>query len=388
MPDKARDRAISFTGKLAHIGDTIFTTINKLAREHNALNLSQGFPDFDAHPQLVSLVHQKMAAGHNQYAPMQGTPELREVLQSITKADYGAEYDVDKEITITAGGAQALSTAISCSIREGDEVIVFSPAYDSYIPMIELNGGIPITVKLLHPEYKIDWDQLKKLVNHRTKMIILNTPHNPSGSVISEDDLDKLEQVVENSNILLLGDEVYENMVYPGEKHHSLRTRPALRKRSFVVGSMGKTLHVTGWKVGYIMAPEKLTAEFRKVHQYLVFSVNTPVQLAMAEFMQDEKNRRIQDFYHQKHQFFLKQIEGSRFKPLQTQGGYFQVLEYSAITQEADTKYAQRLIRESGIASIPLSVFYRYPSDHKVLRFCFAKDDQTLVKAGEILRSL
>lgn len=379
---------VSFTGKLNHVGETIFSTINKLAAQHQALNLSQGFPDFDAHADLVALVHQKMAAGHNQYAPMPGTPELRETLAQITQEDYGATYSPQDEVTITAGATQAIGTAIATSIREGDEVILISPAYDCYIPMIELNGGIPVTVKLVHPEYHIDWDQLKKLLNHRTRMIIINTPHNPTGSVWQKDDLDQLEQVVANSNIIVLADEVYENIIYNGQEHHSIRTREALRKRSFVIGSLGKTLHVTGWKVGYVMAPPALTAEFRKVHQYLVFSVNTPVQLALAEFLQQERHRRIGEFYQEKQALFLDSIAGSRFTPLSVNGGYFQILDYSAITDEGDVKFAERLITEHGIASIPLSVFYRFPTDHKVLRFCFAKDDATLVEAGKILQSI
>jgi len=381
-------KTLAFTGKLNHVGETIFSSINRLAAQHQALNLSQGFPDFDAHAELIALVHQKMAAGHNQYAPMPGTLELRRTLAHISAEDYGATYDPEMEVTITAGATQAIGTAIATSVREGDEVILISPAYDCYIPMIELNGGIPVTVKLVHPEYRIDWDQLKKLLNHRTRMIIVNSPHNPTGSVWQKEDLDQLEQVVANSNIIILADEVYENIIYNGQEHLSVRSREALRKRSFVVGSLGKTLHVTGWKVGYVMAPAGLSAEFRKVHQYLVFSVNTPVQLALAEFLQQEKHRRIGDFYQEKQVLFLKSIEGSRFTALPVNGGYFQILDYSAISDEGDVAFAERLITEHGIASIPLSVFYRFPTDHKVLRFCFAKDDATLEKAGEILRGL
>lgn len=380
---------IAFSGKLNHIKPTIFSHMSALATEHGAINLAQGFPDFAVDPALIERVHQKMLAGQNQYAPMAGHPALREKICALSRQDYGAEYQPEREITITAGATQAIATALAATIREGDEVLLFSPAYDCYLPMIELHGGTPITVKLLHPEYRIDWQQVKRVVNHRTKMIIINSPHNPSGTVWDEEDLDRLEEIVGNSNILVLADEVYEHIVFGGAQHRSVRSRPALRERSFVVGSLGKTLHVTGWKIGYCLAPEFLMREFQKVHQYLVFSVNHPVQEAIAEYLETQDLSAIGAFYGQKQALFEKLVrEHTRLKPLPSKGSYFQLLDYSAVSEEGDLAFAERLTREIGVASIPLSPFYRDPTDHKVLRFCFAKDESTLGAAVEKLASL
>lgn len=385
MQNSKEIKRATFTGKLNHVNTSVFTVMSALANKEGAYNLSQGFPDFEVAPQLIEEVNNAMKAGHNQYAPMAGTIELREEIVKFSQELYGAAYNVESEITITAGATQAISAAIAATIREGDEVILFSPAYDCYIPMIELNGGTPITVKLLHPEYKIDWEQVKRVVNHRTKMILLNTPHNPSGSVFKQEDLSKLAEIVNNSNILIIADEVYEHIVFNGENHRSIRTSKELRSRSFVIGSLGKTLHTTGWKVGYIMAPEYMMREYQKVHQYQIFSVNKPVQIGMANYLKTQDLKEIGSFYEEKQKLFEEIIGNTAFKPLPTFGSYFQLLDYSAITDEPDVKFAERLTKDFKVAAIPLSPFYRDPTDNKVLRFCFAKNRETLNKVGELL---
>jgi methionine aminotransferase len=359
--------------------------MSALAQKHQALNLSQGFPDFAVDPVLIDLVHKYMQAGHNQYAPMAGVPELRQAIVDFTQDLYGATYHPDKEITVTAGATQGIATAIAATIREGDEVVVFSPAYDCYLPMIELNGGVPITVKLEHPSYSINWQEVKQVVNHRTKMILINTPHNPSGSVLMETDLKALAEIVQNSGIVILADEVYEHIVFNGAKHLSIRSHAELRKRAFVMGSLGKSLHVTGWKIGYCMAPENLMRAFQKVHQYQIFSTNHAVQLALAEYLNHTDLRQIGSFYQQKQKAFEAAIAPTAFKPLPTYGSYFQLLDYSAVSQEAEVDFAHRLTKEYGVASIPVSPFYRFSTDNKVLRFCFAKNEETLEKAGKLL---
>lgn len=383
-----KPKALNFSGKLNHVGESIFTEMSRYAQDYDALNLSQGFPDFSVDAQLIDKVHHFMKQGYNQYAPMAGALPLRQAIVDFSSDLYQADYDAHKEITITAGATQALSTAIGTAIREGDEVLLFSPAYDAYIPLIELHGGRPITVKLEHPDYSIDWQQVKRLINHRTRMILLNTPHNPSGSVWSEADLDALEEIVDDSSILVLSDEVYEHIVFNGEKHRSLRTRSKLRERSFIVGSLGKSLHVTGWKIGYCMAPEPLMQEFQKVHQFEIFSTNHPVQLAIADHLQSLDLRKIGSFYQAKQEVFIEAVKDGPFKPLPTYGSYFQLLDYSAVSDEQDLAFAKRLTREHKVAAIPLSPFYRDPTDHKVLRFCFAKDEETLYEAGRRLAKL
>jgi methionine aminotransferase len=378
----------SLTSKLPQIGTTIFTKMSALAQQHNALNLSQGFPDFPASRELIGLVNKFMLADKNQYAPLAGVPALREAISQKVARLYGLSYDADTEITITAGGTQGIATAISSLIREGDEVLIFTPAYDSYAPFVELNGGIPVYVKLKHPDYHIDWDEVKKMITLRTRLIIINSPHNPTGAVLSATDLDQLSALVKNSNILLLSDEVYEHITFDDQPHVSIATRPELAERSFIVFSFGKTFHVTGWKMGYVLAPENLMREFRKVHQYEVFCVNAPIQYAFAEFLQRPENYNISAFYQAKRDRFRAAVEGSRFKLLPCSGTYFQLLDYSAISDEKDTDFAIRLIEEHGIAAIPISVFYNVPVHNHVLRFCFAKQDETLDRAGEILRAI
>jgi methionine aminotransferase len=374
--------------KLPNVGATIFSTMSALASKHDAVNLSQGFPDFTVDPVLIELVNKYMKAGYNQYAPYAGVEALRKVLANKMAKDHGHAYDPEQEVNITAGATQAIATIITATIKEGDEVILFTPAYDCYVPYIQLNGGTPVYVELTYPDYKVDWEQVKKLINHRTKMIVVNTPHNPSATVFKSHDLDKLVEITSGSDILILADEVYEHIVFDEQKHLSISSRPELVERSFIVGSLGKTLHITGWKTGFCMAPEPLMREFRKTHQFMVFSVNTPIQYALAEYLEDEINFEIKQMYESKRDTFLKAIEGSRFKPLHSQGSYFQLLDYSTISDELDVDFAKYLTVEKGIASIPLSVFYPDQKDYKVLRFCFAKGEDTLQKAGELLQKV
>lgn len=376
------------SSKLPQVGTTIFTEMSALAAKHKAVSLSQGFPDFDPDLLLIEAVYKAMKDGHNQYAPMAGWLPLRERIADKLERSYGVKYNPETEVTITAGATQALCTALGATIKEGDEVIVFTPAYDAYAPLIELFGGTPVYVKLQYPDYHIDWDQLQHMISHKTRMIVLNNPHNPTGAVLREEDLDRLERIVLNSNILLLSDEVYEHIVFDGRKHHSLTSRPALAERTMAVFSFGKTFHMTGWKVGYIVAPENLMHEFRKVHQYNVFSVHRPQQVALAEFLEKDEHWNVGPMYQAKRDEFLQLIEGSRFKPLPSYGSYFVLLDYSAISQQHDVDFAKQLTIEEGIASIPVSVFYNVPTENHVLRFCFAKNSATLEAGAKILRNL
>lgn len=372
--------------KLPRVKTTIFTIMSALAREHNAINLSQGFPDFHCDPRLVELVNNAMKQGHNQYAPMQGVPALREAIACKTEELYSAKYDPDKEITITAGATQAIFTAISAIIREGDEVIVFEPAYDCYVPAIELNGGSPKFVQMDPGQFTVNWAAVQKLVNAKTRMIILNTPHNPSGSILTANDMQKLEKMVQGNDIIIVSDEVYEHVIFDGYEHQSIARFPELAARSFIISSFGKTYHTTGWKLGYVLAPENLMAEFRKVHQYNVFSVNTPIQYAYAELLKEkELFMELGAYYQKKRDLFAGMLKGSGFDLKPVAGSYFQVAGFSRITEEKDTDFAVRMTREYGVAPIPMSVFYHKPTDNKYLRFCFAKEDETLKRAAEKL---
>jgi len=377
------------SSKLPQVPTSIFTVMSKMANDYGAVNLSQGFPDFPISEELVRLVHKYMKNGLNQYAPMPGVLSLRGAISEKVKFLYGAEYHPETEVTVTAGATQALFTAIMALIKDGDEVIIFTPAYDSYAPAIELAGGKAVYIQLQTPDYKIDWNQVKKMVNARTKMILINTPHNPTGSIMDKQDLLELEKITKDNDIIILSDEVYEHIIFDDYKHQSVSKFPNLAKRSFVVASFGKTFHVTGWKVGYCLAPENLMKEFRKIHQFNAFSVNTPVQYAIAEYLQNKENYvHIGSMYEKKRDYFLKAIDGSKFKPIKCRGTYFQLLDYSNISKDADVKFAEFLTKEHKIASIPVSVFYNNPVDEKVLRFCFAKSDETLDKAAEILNSI
>ena len=375
--------------KLPKAGTTIFTIMSALANECGAINLSQGFPNFPVSSELIDLIHQKMKDGHNQYAPMPGILPLRERIAEKIQDLYSAKYNPETEITITSGGTQAIYTAITAIIREGDEVIVFEPAYDCYAPAIELSGGIPVSLHLKHPDFHIDWDEVKKMVNKKTRMIMINTPHNPCGSVLTAKDMHELEKITSGTNIIILSDEVYEHVIFDGHEHQSVTRYPELAEKSFAVFSFGKTYHATGWKMGYIVAPEKLMTKFRRVHQFNVFASNTPIQHALAEFMSEKKHYEgLNKFYQSKRDYFLKLMNGSRFRPLPCSGSYFQLFDYSEISNEKDTEFAKRITKEFKVASIPVSVFYKNPPEEKILRFCFAKDDETLKAAAEKLKEV
>lgn len=368
---------------------SIFAVMSQLAADCDAVNLSQGFPDFEIAPRLIDRVHYYMKRGLNQYAPMAGVPALRQAIVQKTARLHQCQYHPDTEVTVTAGATQAIFTAISAVVRDGDEVIVFEPAYDAYVPTIQLNGGVVRYAQLLAPDYRIDWDHLARLVTPRTRMIIINSPHNPSGSVLSAADMQRLEKLTHDTDILVLSDEVYEHLIFDGQTHESASRYPDLASRTFVVGSFGKTFHATGWKTGYVLAPANLMKEFRKVHQWVVYASNTPVQYALADYLAEEENYlSLPAFYQEKRDRFLALIEGSRFRPVKSAGTYFQLLNYSAISMESEVDFARNLTCERGLASIPLSVFYHENTENQVLRFCFAKTDQTLQKAAAILKSI
>ena len=360
--------------------------MSALANEYNALNLSQGFPNYPSSQKLNDFVSNAMNNGYNQYAPMAGNLDLRIAISNKYELLYKSTYHPEKEITVTAGATQAIYTIISAFIKPNDEVIIFKPAYDSYQPSVEVNGGKTITVQLSAPDYKVDWEEVASKISSKTKMMIINSPHNPSGTVWSKNDMLQLQKLTKGTDIIVLSDEVYEHIVFDGEQHQSACLFLDLKQRSFITASFGKTFHNTGWKVGYCCAPDYLMAEFRKVHQFNVFSVNHPMQKGIADYMQNaETYLGLNQFFQQKRDLFLSLISESRFKFKASKGTYFQVLDYSQITDEYDLDYAKRLTKEFNIASIPLSVFNENDKDDKVLRFCFAKTDETLVKAAEIL---
>lgn len=375
--------------KFPDVGVTIFTVMSRLAAEHGAINLSQGFPDFDCDPALVAAVAAYMKHGNNQYAPMQGVLALREALAAKIELLYGATYDPDTEITVTSGATEALFCAIAAFVQPGDEVVLLEPCYDSYVPVVRLNGGRPVFVTLRYPGYRIDWDEVKRAVSARTRLIILNSPHNPTGQVLEPDDLPRLAAILEGTPAIVLSDEVYEHVVFDGVEHESVCRHPALAARSCVVSSFGKTYHTTGWKVGYVAAPAMLSAEIQRVHQFATFSTHTPSQLAYAEVTRARTDYSdLSRFYQHKRDTFLSLIEGSRLRPVPCRGTYFQILDYSAITQETDREFAMRLLREHRVASIPTSAFLYASEAPPVLRFCFAKRDETLRRAAERLREV
>ncbi|WP_027856223.1 pyridoxal phosphate-dependent aminotransferase [Marinobacterium jannaschii] len=376
--------------KLPKVGTTIFTLMSKLAAEKGAINLSQGFPDFDGPEALRERVGHYIARGANQYSPMTGAPGLRQAIADKVKYHYGAEICPEQEVTVTSGASEAIFAAITAVVSAGDEVIVFDPAYDCYEPAIELSGGRAVHLQLQPPAFSIDWQQLTAAISDRTRMIILNSPHNPTGAVLSAEDLDRLAALLADSDILLLGDEVYEHIVFDGAPHQSLLRHPQLRGRSFVVSSFGKTYHTTGWKVGYCCAPPQLSAELRKVHQYLTFCTTTPMQLALADYMaQDpEYGDHLPGFYQQKRDLFCQLMAHSRFRFTPATGTYFQLMDYSAISDLPDTEFCQWLVDSAGVAAIPVSVFCETPPQSRLVRFCFAKDDATLRAAAEKLCQL
>lgn len=375
------------TSKLPDHGTTIFTIMSQLATDCGALNLSQGFPDFDAPDLLLERVGHHLRAGHNQYAPMAGIPELRQQIALKTERLYGRSTDPDTEVTVTSGATEALFTAIEAFVQAGDEVIVFDPAYDSYDPAVQLAGGRAIHIPLLAPDFRVNWDRVADAIGERTRMIILNTPHNPTGSVLDNGDMRALAALVESTDIVLLGDEVYEHIIFDGREHASLLRYPDLARRSLVVSSFGKTFHMTGWKIGYCVAPAELTAEFRRIHQYVQFCVVTPMQFALADFLAAGAGPYLDlaAFYEEKRDSFCEMLRPSRFGFTPSAGTYFQLVDYAGLTSEGDVDYARRLTREAGVACIPVSVFYAAPPDQHLLRFCFAKDAPTLERATEIL---
>ena len=375
--------------KLPKVGTTIFTVMSKLAQEHNAINLSQGFPDFDCAPKLLELVGKYFNAGLNQYPPSAGVMALRERVVEKAAALYGATYDAESEATIVPGATYGIFTAITAFVRPGDEVIMFEPTYDSYTPAVEVNGGKPVYVRLQYPDYSIDWQAVQRAITPKTRMIVINTPNNPTTSVFSAEDMRVFEGMLRNTNIIVVSDEVYEHLIYDGHQHQSVARFPGLAERSFVVSSFGKTYSVTGWKMGYVLAPKELMNEFRKVHQFNVFVTNGPLQYVLAEYMADPSAYlSLAAFYQQKRDFFLSAVKGSRLRVLPSRGTFFQNFAYDAVSDEKDTDLAVRLTKEKGLASIPLSAFYHDGHCDKVLRFCFAKSEQTLAQAAEILRGL
>ena len=377
---------LQINSKLPNVGTTIFTEMSVLAQQHNAINLGQGFPDFGMDPELTSLVSKAMEQGNNQYVHMNGLPALRERLAEKVKKLYGNAINANDEITVTPGGTYAIYTAFTTILNKGDEVILFEPAYDSYIPNIEINGAVAVPIALKYPDYSIDWDEVKKHINAKTKAIIINSPHNPTGALLTEEDMLQLAKLVEDTGIFIISDEVYEHLVFDAKKHISVLQFPELYKRSFVCFSFGKTYHCTGWKMGYCIAPPALMSEFRKVHQFNCFTCNSPVQFALAEFLQQEnKYLQLGKFIAGKRDFFMEAMKATPFRPLPSYGSYFQLYSYDGISNETEKEFAIRLIKKYGVATIPVSSFYQSKKENKVLRFCFAKKEETLAEAAKRL---
>ncbi|WP_405208604.1 methionine aminotransferase [Aquimarina sp. LLG6339-5] len=375
--------------KLPEVSTTIFTVMSKMAAEYDAINLSQGFPNFETDSKLTNLVTTAMQKGYNQYAPMPGLFSLRDIIAQKTNSIYGSNYHPDSEVTVTSGATQAIFTIISTFINQGDEVIIFKPAYDSYEPSVKLFGGNVIPVQLSTPNFTVDWQEVANKITSKTKMMIINTPHNPTGTILSREDMLQLENLLKGTDIILLSDEVYEHIIFDSQQHQSVSRFPRLAERAFITASFGKTFHTTGWKMGYCLAPKDLMEEFRKVHQFNVFCSSHPMQYALAEYLKTSENyMSLPNFYQEKRDLFLSLIKDSRFSYIPAAGTYFQILDYTNITDEEDVAFAERLTKEYKIASIPVSVFNLNNQDDKVLRFCFAKTDDTLKSAAEILCSI
>ncbi len=375
--------------KLPHIGTTIFTVMSKLASDEGAINLSQGFPGFGADPVLLDLVGKFTREGYNQYAPMAGIPELRNALAHKTKVTQGYHPDPDHEVTIVSGATEAIFSAISAIVRSGDEVIILEPGYDSYEPAITLNGGIPIYVGLEPRDFSVCWDKVQSAISPKTRAIMVNSPHNPSGFVWSESDLNTLAELIRDREIYVVSDEVYEHITFDGRKHHSLGAHSELREKTFVCGSFGKTFHVTGWKIGYCIAPAELTVEFRKIHQYITFSTVTPIQFALAEYLKEpERYLSIPDFYQSKRDLFVKGLKQTELEIIPSQGSFFQLASYKHLSSIGDFELAEQMTRKLKVACIPISVFYAAKTDNKIIRFCFAKADEELLEALERLKRL
>ena len=370
------------SSKLPHIGTTIFTIMSKMATDEGAINLSQGFPGFGSDPILLDLVSKYLKEGKNQYAPMSGIQGLREVMASKTQLVQGYFPDPESEVTIVSGATEAIFCAITAVVREGDEVILLKPAYDSYEPAITLNKGIPVYVSLNSPDFSVDWEKVKKAISSKTKAILVNSPHNPSGYVWTPNDVEKLAELTREKEIYLISDEVYEHITFDGRPHISLGSHPELRSKTFVCGSYGKTFHVTGWKMGYCIAPRKLTEEFRKIHQYVTFSSMTPVQFALAEYLQvPERYLSIPDFYQKKRDLFAQGLAKTKLKIIPSQGSFFQLVSYGHLSGISDRELAEKMTRTLKVACIPISVFYSDKKDDKIIRFCFAKNNEELEEA-------
>ncbi|MCP4443518.1 MAG: aminotransferase class I/II-fold pyridoxal phosphate-dependent enzyme [Aureispira sp.] len=380
---------MNIKSKLPNVGNTIFSVMSALANKHGAINLAQGFPNFDCDDRLKALAQQYIAEGYNQYAPMPGLLRLREILSQKTNKLYQQNYSPDNEITITVGATQGIFTTIAAFIQPGDEVIIIEPAYDSYQPAVETMGAKVVPYEMKTPDWKIDWTSFAKLISPKTRMIIFNTPHNPTGTILQDEDIKALSKLVVDTDIILLSDEVYEHLVFDGEQHCSILAYPELRKHSIATFSFGKMLHATGWRTGYIIADESLMREFRKVHQFNVFSNNTPIQHAIADYIEDEEAYLgLSSFFQKKRDLFLDSIKDSPFQTTPSQGTYFQLVDYSEISDESDTDFAIRMTKEVGVAVIPISAFYGSRLDNKVVRFCFAKTDEVLLQAGELIRKI
>jgi methionine aminotransferase len=383
------DATVPVESRLPDVGVSIFAVMTRLANQHGAINLSQGFPDFECDPGLIATVHEYMRGGHNQYAPMPGVLALREALSEKIERAYGARYDPATEITVTSGATEALFDVVSACVRPGDEVVLFEPCYDAYVPVVRLNGGTPRFVTLRAPDYRIDWAEVRRALSPRTRLLVINSPHNPTGAVLDAEDLRELAEAVDGTPVIVLSDEVYEHIIFDGRVHQSVARHPGLRGRSCIVSSFGKSYHTTGWKVGYVAAPQALSAEIQRVHQFVTFATNTPIQMAYADFTRRRVSYSdLEAFYQAKRDRFLQLLEGSRFRPVPCHGTYFQILDYSAISDESDQGFAIRLLTEHGVASIPTSAFLYNSDAPRVLRFCFAKRDETLAAAAERLRNI
>ncbi len=379
---------MQITSRLPNVGTTIFTVMSQMAAEHDAINLSQGYPDFAVPSALLDLLDRYARDGYNQYPPMQGIPYLREQIARKVSECYGHDANPDTQITITSGATEALFVAIQAITQSGSEVIIFDPAYDAYDPAVTLAGGKTVHLPLNGPDFSIDWDALADAINDKTAAIILNSPHNPTGATVSVDDLDRLAELVRETGICVISDEVYEHMVFDDEPHHSILTHAELRERAFVISSFGKTCHATGWKVGYCIAPDNLTVEFRKIHQFVTFTTHTPTQWAIAAFLDHHAahHRELPAFYQKKRDLFLGEMADLGFNMTPSRGTYFQLAEYSSLSSDPDTTFAERLTKEAGVAVIPVSVFFDSPPETRWIRFCFAKEDDTLREAVVRLR--
>ena len=380
---------VPLRSKLPDTGVTIFTTMSRLALEHGAINLSQGFPDFNCAPELIDAVTRYMREGHNQYAPMPGTIPLREALAMKIERLYGRRYDPVTEITVTSGATEALFASLTALVHPGDEVLLFQPAYDSYVPAIQLSGGTPVFVTLRPPDYHIDWEAARRALTPRTRVIVLNSPHNPTGMILTADDMRELQRLLEQTDAFVISDEAYEHIVFDGARHESMSRYPEIAERAIVIGSFAKTFHTTGWKIGWTAAPKALSAEVQSIHQWVTFAVNGAIQMAFAEMLRnDPECRGVGVFYQRKRDLFLSLVEGSRFRPLPCRGTFFQMMDYSAISSDRDTEVAMWLLKEHGVASIPPSSFLYGVDSGPILRFCFGKRDETLERAAERLRSV